>query len=162
MFDQTPEEEAFHRWHNGEFHEVERLAAAAWRKALGELDLVAVRKGNAVAGIHPEGMQDAADAKAIANALVNGPDKPYTRLALAIQFFHIPQELHLPIAQAWQSAGKRTLPEFAPYAAYALAVEIFFQSRARGWIDRRRTTFEPDGHRVFVLPAVLDGLRIFG
>jgi hypothetical protein len=44
VFDQTPEEEAFHRWHNGEFHEVERLAAAAWRKALGELDLVAVGK----------------------------------------------------------------------------------------------------------------------
>src|SRR6266566_2035333 len=30
VFDPTPEEQAFHRWHKGEFQEVERLAAAAW------------------------------------------------------------------------------------------------------------------------------------
>jgi len=44
VFEQTPEEEAFHRWHNGKFHEVERLAAAQWRKALSELDLTAIGK----------------------------------------------------------------------------------------------------------------------
>ena len=42
VFDQTPEEIAFHRWQEGKFDEVERVAAAAWRKELSELDLEAI------------------------------------------------------------------------------------------------------------------------
>lgn len=153
VFDQTPEEEAFHRWHNGEFHEVERLAAAVWRKALGELDLGAVGKEMRSLGFTQKACKTLQDAKAIANALVNGADKPFARLALAIQFFHIPQELHSPIAQAWQSAGKRTLPEFAPYAAYALAVEIFFQvALGAGLIGGERPSNRTDIAYLFYLP----------
>ena len=44
VFDQTPEEEAFNRWHEGEVHEVERLAAVVWRASLEELDLAAVKR----------------------------------------------------------------------------------------------------------------------
>jgi hypothetical protein len=127
VFDQTPEEKAFNRWHNGEFHEVERLAAAIWRASLEELDLAAIRREMQSLGFTAKACKTLHDAKAIAEALVNGTDKPYARLALAMQFFHIPRELQTRLAQAWQNSGKRTLPAFAPYAAYALTVEIFFQ-----------------------------------
>jgi hypothetical protein len=127
VFDQTPAEEAFQRWRDGDFHEVERLAAAGWRAALQELDLVAVGKEMQAIGFSPKACKTLAEAKAIADALVNGTDRPRARLALAIAFFRIPQDLHRPIADAWQRAGVRTLAEFAPYAAYALTVEIFFQ-----------------------------------
>jgi hypothetical protein len=33
VFERTPEEEAFDRWHRGKFHDVERIAAATWREA---------------------------------------------------------------------------------------------------------------------------------
>jgi hypothetical protein len=46
IFEQTPEEEAFSRWQKGQFHDVERLAAATWRKALSELDLTAMPLGD--------------------------------------------------------------------------------------------------------------------
>ena len=36
VFEPTPEDEAFQRWHAGQFHEIERLIAADWRKALAE------------------------------------------------------------------------------------------------------------------------------
>jgi hypothetical protein len=127
VFDQTPAEEAFQRWREGDFHEVERLAAAGWRAALQELDLVAVGKEMQAIGFSPKACKTLAEAKAIADALVNGTDRPRARLALAIAFFRIPQDQHRPIADAWQRAGVRTLAEFAPYAAYALTVEIFFQ-----------------------------------
>src|SRR6266567_2297512 len=78
-------------------------------------------------GFTPKACKTLHDAKAIADALVNGTEKPHARLALAAQFFHIPQHLHRPIVQTWQSAGKRMLPDYAPYAAYALSVELFFQ-----------------------------------
>jgi hypothetical protein len=153
VFDQTPEEEAFRRWQNGEFHEVERLAAAVWRKALGELDLITVAREMRSLGFTPNVCKTLHDAKAIADALVNGADKPYSRLALATQFFHIPEHLHARIAQAWQSAGKRTLPEFAPYAAYALSVEIFFQvALGAGLIGGEQPSNRTDIAYLFYLP----------
>ncbi len=153
VFDQTPEEEAFHRWHKGEFYEVERLVAAGWRKALGELDLIAVGKEMRALGFTQKVCKTLQDAKAIADALVNGTEKPYARLALAVQFFHIPKHLHPRIAQAWLSAGKRTLPEFAPYAAYALTVEIFFQvALGAGLIGGERPSNRTDIAYLFYLP----------
>ena len=127
VYDQTPEEEAFHRWQKREFREVERITAAVWRKALEELDLVAVGEEMRSLGFTHKVCKTLADAKAAADALVNGTSKPLARLALAAQFFRIPQQLHEPIIRRWQSSGARTLSEFAPYAAYALTVEIFFQ-----------------------------------
>ena len=72
VFDVTPEEQAFRRWQKGEFHEVERLAAAVWRKALGELDLVAVGKEMRALGFTQKTCKTLKDAKAIADALVSG------------------------------------------------------------------------------------------
>ena len=152
VFDQTLEEKAFHRWHDGEFHEVERLAAAVWRKALAELDLVAVGKEMRSLGFTQKACKTLQDAKTIADALVNGTDKPYARLALAAHFFHIPQQLHAPITQAWQSAGKRSLPEFAPYAANALTVEIFFQIALGAGLIGERPSNRTDIAYLFYLP----------
>lgn len=153
VFDQTPEEEAFQRWQKGAFHDVERLAAAVWRKALGELDLAAVGREMRALGFTPKACKSLADAKAIADALVNGTEKPFARPALAIQFFHIPQHLHPAIAAAWQNSGKRTLPEFAPYAAYALTAEIFFQvALGAGLIGGERPSNRTDIAYLFYLP----------
>lgn len=153
LLDPTPEEEAFNRWHKGEFHEVERLAAAVWRASLEELDLAAIRREMQSLGFTPKACKTLQDAKAIADALVNGTDKPYARLALAMQFFHIPQELQTTIAQAWQNSGKRTLSEFAPYAAYALTVEIFFQvALGAGLIGVERPSNRTDIAYLFYLP----------
>src|SRR5262249_41620670 len=89
VFDKTPEEEAFQRWRKGEFHEVEQLAATTWRRALSELDLAAVGREMRVLGFTPKAFKTLQDAKAIADALVNGENNPYALLALAAQFFHI-------------------------------------------------------------------------
>jgi hypothetical protein len=69
------------------------------------------------------------------------------------QFFHIPQQLHAPIVQAWQHSGKRTLAEFAPYAAYALTVEIFLQvALGAGLIGVERPSNRADIAYLFYLP----------
>jgi hypothetical protein len=39
IFETMPEFDAFQRWQDGEFLEVERRSAAIWRKALSGLDL---------------------------------------------------------------------------------------------------------------------------
>jgi hypothetical protein len=153
VFDQAPEEEAFQRWRKGEFHEVEQLAASSWRKALGELDLAAIGKEMRALGFTQKACKTLQDAKAIADAMVNGTNNPYALLALAVQFFHIPQHLHASIARAWNYTGRRPLPEFAPYAAYALTVEIFFQvALGAGLIGSERPSNRTDIAYLFYLP----------
>lgn len=39
IFDPSPETQAFHRWQDGNFLEVERTAAKVWRQALAEVNL---------------------------------------------------------------------------------------------------------------------------
>ena len=162
VFDQTPEEEAFHRWHKGEFYEVERLVAAVWRKALGELDLIAVGKEMRTLGLTQKACKTLQDAKAIADALVNGTDKPYARLALAAQFFNIPATPtsadRAGVAECWQAdaAGVRSVRGLCAHC------RNLFPSCFGRWVDWRRTTFESDGYRISVLPAVLDGICVVG
>jgi len=153
VFDQTPEEEAFSRWNAGQFAEVEKIIAAFWRKLLGELDLTAVGKEMHSIGFTPKACATLQDAKNLAETLVSGTVNPYARLALLIQFLHVPQQHQGAIAQAWQSEGKKTLPEFAPYAAHCLTVELFFQiALGAGRIGGERPSNRTDIAYLFYLP----------
>jgi hypothetical protein len=153
VFDSTPEEEAFRRWQKGEFLELERKEAATWRKALSELDLVSVGKEMRALGFTQNTCKSLQDAKAIADALVRSSSNPYALLAVAGMFFDIPQHLHSRISEAWKRAHKRSLPEFAPYAAYALTVEMFFQiALGAGLIGGERPSNRTDIAYLFYLP----------
>jgi hypothetical protein len=153
VFDQTPEEAAFHRWHEGKFDEVERVAAVEWRKELSELDLAAIAKELRALGIDGKSCKTLEEAREFAKTIVNGKDKPYTRLTLAALFFHVPPHLHPRISAAWQQSGQRTLNAFAPYAAYCMTVEVFFWiALAAGLIATERPSNRTDIAYLFYLP----------
>jgi hypothetical protein len=153
VFDRSPEEEAFSRWREGRFREVERITAAAWRKTLDELDLVSVQKELRAIGFTQKVCKTLADAKAIADALGAATNNPYAQLALVMQFFHVPGELHPRIAERWQRSPRQKFSDFAPYAAYALTVEIFFQvALGAGLIGGERPSDRTDIAYLFYLP----------
>lgn len=54
IFEEPPEAEAFRRWQAGEFLEVERRFAKAWRNALNSIDLMTVAAGMRAMGINPQ------------------------------------------------------------------------------------------------------------
>lgn len=156
VFGQTPVEEAFSRWRKGEFHQIELLVARLWRSSLQELDLISIQKEMRLLGFTPKSFRTLQEVKAVADAIVNGRDKSYSRLALAVQFFRIPQHLHELITRAWQNSGASTLAEFAPYAAYALTVEIFFQiALGAGLIGGERPSNRIDIAYLFYLPFAM-------
>ena len=156
VFEQTPEEEAFQRWKDGKFDDVERITARFWRKALEELDLVAVQKELRSIGFTQQQFKTMAEVKRVVDALVAGTDRPYDLLTLAVHFFQIPQYLHEGISRAWQMSRKRRLAEFAPYAAYALTVEIFFQiALGAGLIGGERPSNRTDVAYLFYLPFAM-------
>jgi hypothetical protein len=153
VFEQTQEDEAFQRWHRGQFLEIERLVAAGWRKALAELDLNAIAKELDVLGIEKRSCRTLEEARDFAQEIVNRKDRSYARLALANLFFNIPAHLHPGIIARWRTAGEPTLDKFAPYAAFALTVEVFFRiAVASNLIAAERVSNRTDVTYLLYLP----------
>jgi hypothetical protein len=89
----------------------------------------------------------------MAQAIVTGTNNPFAQLSLAVTFLQIPQHLHSRIIQTWQQNGRRPLSEFAPYAAYVLSIEIFFQvALAANKIATERPSNRMDIAYLFYLP----------
>ena len=66
VYDHSPEAEAFARWQNGKFDDVERKFAAGWRKMLTTLDLTAIAEKMRAVGIDPKQCNTIEKAHAIA------------------------------------------------------------------------------------------------
>ena len=64
VYETTPEEEAFQRWNKGEFLDVERVAAAGWRRTLSELDLKKVASELEMLGIERKRCRTLEEARA--------------------------------------------------------------------------------------------------
>lgn len=111
---QPPEVAALHRWESGQFLEVEREFARAWRKALSGLDLdIIYREGRAI--ISRLGRpKDLAEAKAMAVSVLGKQGSRYTREAL--RALPVPEGLSHEIADRWKSAGEP--PHHAVRAIY--------------------------------------------
>ena len=122
-----PEAEAFSRWQKGEFLHLERLYAKAWREQLANTDLLAVAAGIKAMGIDPRTCKSLEEAKGIADAFVRNVEGVPDRIRLALVLLNIPNRREAEIIERWRANGSRPLAQHAPYAAYVLAVELFFQ-----------------------------------
>jgi len=153
VFDESPEALAFGRWQKGEFQEVERLYAAGLRHNLTSLDLSESKAVLRSLGATGKVIKTLGQAKAVADEIVNGATKAFERLRLPIFFFDVPRNLHQPIVRRWEASGRPALNTFAPYAAYAVTVEIFFQlAVAADLISSDRPSNRTDIAYLFYLP----------
>ncbi len=153
VFDQTPEEKAFDRWSKAEFLDVEKVAAAGWRKALSELDLKKVAGELEMLGIERKKCRTLEEARDFARQIVNGKDRPYARFALAAQLFHIPSHEHPSLVERWRNMGEPTFDSFAAYAAFVMTIEAFFRvAMASGLIGTDRVSNRTDMAYLFYLP----------
>ncbi len=153
VYDQSPEAEAFSRWSNHDFLELERRFARAWRSSLEILDLKELAGPFAALGITGKTCKSLSDAKAIANAIVNSRKKPYDQMKLVAVFLDIPQQLIPSIIQRWHISGFQPLSQYAPYAAYVLQIEIFFQvALAASLISTDRASNRQDIAYLYYLP----------
>ncbi|WP_026186479.1 hypothetical protein [Thioalkalivibrio thiocyanodenitrificans] len=126
VFESPPEAEAFNRWQRQEFKEVERNHAREWRAMLSSLDLKEVAKKFGRTGIAPTSCKNLKDAYSLAESIVSSP-KPYDQMALATLFLGVPREYEQEMVRRWQMAGLSPISQYAPYAAFVLKIEIFFQ-----------------------------------
>jgi hypothetical protein len=153
VYETTPEEEAFRRWNKGEFLDVERVAAAGWRRTLSELDLKKVASELEMLGIEKKHCRTLEEARDRAREIVNGKDRPMARFALAALLFHIPPHLHPRLVARWHSMGEPMFDVFAPYAAFVMTIEVFFRvAMASSLIGTERVSNQTDIAYLFYLP----------
>ena len=152
MFGPSPEEEAFHRWQNGEFLEVERQAAKAWRRALGEIDLdgiYALFKERLPQWNKPKNLDQV---KVDVNTFISNADQENVlRMGLAV--IGILEEVQRRVLERWQAAGRPAITEFAPYFTYVFSVDLFFYfGIAADLIGRGRASHKVDIAYLYYLP----------
>jgi len=149
----TREADAFSRWQKQEFEDIERLYAKIWRTAVTSIDLNEVAKSFKTIGIDGKTCRSLEDAKAIADEFIWNPENPFERIRLAITFLNIPIHLHSKIIDRFSIANYPPLASYAPYAAYVLSVEIFFQvALAANLISPERPSNRTDIAYLFYLP----------
>ena len=123
----APETEAFNRWQEGKFVEVEREFAKTWREDLANIDLNAVSAAMKAMGIDGSVCKSLADAKRIATQFVERRDIVPNQIKLAFIILGLPPELETQAGGNWVLRGMKPLAEYAPYAAHVMTVELFFQ-----------------------------------
>lgn len=149
IFERPPEMEALERWKQGEFLDVERLFARAWRRALSELDL-ANTTARLIGGAR---IRDLADAKRAAEEFVRQDRERYGVLSFALDRLQIPNQFRGDIIRRWKAEGGPRLVDYAPYAAYVLTVEMFFSlAMGAGLESTERRSHKIDLAYLYYLP----------
>ena len=122
----TPEAEAYRRWQDRDFLEIERRFAKGWRDALNAIDLKTVAAGVKAFGINPANCKSLEQAKEIAAGLVARRSVP-DLIKLALIVLNADPRIEELAVERWNASGRATLAEYAPYAAHILLVDVFFQ-----------------------------------
>jgi hypothetical protein len=153
VVEETPEAQAFSRWQNGEFLELERSLARDWRLALKSLNLQNSLQLLKSIDIDLTNCKNLDTIKLRAEEFFSSAQKKEQQLNLAFILLGIPDYLRSEISLRWHKRGDVSLKNYAPYAAYVLIVEIFFLMAMQvGLISSSRASNKIDISYLFYLP----------
>jgi hypothetical protein len=125
MFELPPEREAFERWQNEEFFELERQFARAWRRLVGPLNFALLLQIFTAAGVKPKS-HSLEEAQLVANKILSLKDNQKTLLLIGCELFHIPNHIKQKIVARWDLQRDASLKDFAPYFFFCLNIDLFF------------------------------------
>ena len=156
VYEASHEAEAFSRWQEGEFLAVEREFARIWRQSLSTLDLDEIGRRFKMIGIGGESSRTLSEAKEAASRVVTDSRRTHQLIELVLLFLGAGQQQRAEILARWTEAGSPPMAAYAPYAAYVLTVELFFQlALAASLISRARPSNRMDIAYLFYLPFAM-------
>lgn len=148
-----PEMEAFIRWQEGNFKEVERITASVWRNSIKSMNFDIFEEYVKPLNIKLEKCDSLEESKKTAESIVNGRDQIYNRLNLFLKLLAIPSEFFETIYLRWISNKVPPLKLYAPYTAHVLTLDIFFYIAVfSGLISSKKVTNRIDLAYLFYLP----------
>lgn len=153
LYEESPEAEAFPRWQQGKFLDLEAGIARNWRSALGEVDLDSIAESIREIGINASTCKSLEAAHNLATSVVSGQNKHFQRMKLMMKILAIPQEYHRPIIERWSAMHYPPLSKYTPYVAHVVSVELFFHfALAAQQIGTKRASNRIDIAYLYYLP----------
>jgi hypothetical protein len=151
VFEQSPEEESFERWQDGDFLEVERLYAKAWREGLSEINLE--DKYLLFQKFFPQDKpKTLAEIKKLSESIIDNYD-PENILTFGLWLIGVPLHSQGKVLNYWKSIGRPPIRQIAPYFSYVLSVDLFFYlGIAADLIGRGRSSHKIDVAYLYYLP----------
>jgi hypothetical protein len=125
VFRLSPEAEAFMRWQQREFLEIERLFAKAWRRATSAIELEGHAEQLHKIGIDITICRTMSEAKVLAEKEAISSDLLYEKLKFMLSFLSADRSTRRRIFKRWLDAGSPPISVYAPYASHVFEVEIF-------------------------------------
>lgn len=148
-----PEAKAFARWQRGQFLEVDRLYARAWRAQIARIDLSTIEHAMKHSGVSPTTCKSLESALKFADQTILGLTKSPGRFDSMLDMLEVHPELKRGIKDRWKAQKHPRLAAFAPYAAHVLRVELFFHAGiAAKLIASSRPSHRIDIAYLFYLP----------
>lgn len=152
VFQRSEEEEAFHRWQNQEFLDVERLSAKRWRRELADVnyDTVYARFQK---WFEDRGKpQDFDDVMRLVEKLIDESDGDLC-LRAGMTLLGIAPSRQEIVIQRWRDTGRQHIRQFAPYFRHVYSVDLFFYlAIGSDLISRDRASNKVDLAYLYYLP----------
>jgi len=151
--EESPVAQAFSRWYQGDYLEIEQLFAGEWRQSITDLDLN--RRGSLYKslGIDTKICHTLQEAKELAICVLSSNIEPSRFMTYTLTVLGIPDSYHPKIFSRWVSLGSPSIQEHAPYVAFVVSVELFFEiALDNGLISSRRPSNWIDIAYLFYLP----------
>lgn len=150
---ESEESKAFGRWQREEFEDVERDFSLAWRAQLNTFDsavLANLAKQRLKIEDTPKSLEQAFD---IANAILKRGKQDFLNLKLGYSFLGLDPTMWRFVEDRWKRLGRPSLPEYAPYFAHCLLVDIFVNiSMQKRLISPDRPSNRTDMAYLYYLP----------
>lgn len=125
--DEPPEMIAFSRWQAGNFWEVERDFASAWREAVEKIDLKAIKNALQNSKQKFREVRNLSDVRSTASQLVSAEANQWALLKLIASSIEVGGVNLRKIQDRWSKAGRPPIREYAPYCTFVLEVDLFFE-----------------------------------
>ena len=153
VFRKSPEREAFDRWQEGRFLDVERYFARQWRADLASIDLPAIAEAHKAALRKEDRPKSHRAARDLARRLIDVNGQNYRSLVTAHTLLGMPPQSLGAVVRSWKRAGSPPLRTYAPFAAHCLEVDLFFElCLSNGLISDQRPSNRVDISYLHYLP----------
>ncbi|AJA10259.1 hypothetical protein SKP52_16935 [Sphingopyxis fribergensis] len=153
VFRKSPEQDAFDRWQQGRFLEVERVFARQWRDELANIDLPSITKAWKSILRSEDRPKTHEAARDLARRAVDAGGQNYRILRMAHNLLGMPPRTLNAVVRNWKAAGSLPLREYAPLAAHCLEVDLFFElCLSNGLISDQRPSNKIDISYLYYLP----------
>jgi hypothetical protein len=149
----SPEADAFLRWQLGQYSEIELDQAQLWRKTLNNIDLDGIAESFKTFKIDEQKCKSLEDCFRLASQIVSSVENRTQKMNMAFNFLQLEQRVCKSIMTRWKSNGYKKLTKYAPYMAYVLKLELFFQiAILNKLISSERKSNRTDISYLFYLP----------